>query len=173
MSQHLKNIQQKVLTNEFLLQKVKLWKTENQKLVFTNGCFDILHRGHVEYLAQAADFGAQLIVAINSDSSVKKLNKGESRPLQDENARALIIASLPFVAAVIIFEEDTPLNLIKAIMPDVLVKGGDYDASISDSTHKKYIIGSDIVNANGGKVEVIQLVEGYSTTKIEEKIRKA
>ncbi len=173
MSQHLKNIQQKVLTNEFLLQKVKLWKTENQKLVFTNGCFDILHRGHVEYLAQAADFGDQLIVAINSDSSVKKLNKGKDRPLQDENSRALIIASLSFVAAVIIFEEDTPLNLIKAIMPDVLIKGGDYDASIFDNTHKKYIVGSDIVKANGGKVEVIQLVEGYSTSKIEEKIRKA
>lgn len=172
MSQSLQNIQQKVLTKESLLVRVAKWKEEHQKLVFTNGCFDILHRGHVEYLAQAADFGTQLIVAVNSDSSVKKLNKGENRPLQDENSRALIIASLSFVATVIIFEEDTPLNLIKAIMPDVLIKGGDYDSSISDSTHKKYIVGSDIVKQNGGKVEVIQFIEGYSTSKIEEKIRK-
>ncbi|PJB13803.1 MAG: D-glycero-beta-D-manno-heptose 1-phosphate adenylyltransferase [Flavobacteriales bacterium CG_4_9_14_3_um_filter_32_8] len=168
----LRKIKNKIVDIKQLKQLISEWKKENQKIVFTNGCFDILHRGHVEYLAQAADFGTQLVVAINSDSSIKKLNKGKNRPLQDENSRALIMASLSFVAAVIIFEEDTPLNLIKAIMPDILIKGGDYDNSISDSTHKKYIVGSDIVKQNGGKVEVIQFIEGYSTSKIEEKIRK-
>lgn len=149
------------------------WKNERKSIVFTNGCFDILHRGHVEYLAQTADFGDKLIVAVNSDASVKKLNKGDSRPIQDENSRALIIAALNFVDAVVIFNDETPLELINTIKPNVLVKGGDYDANCTDKSDKKYIVGSDIVNANGGKVEVIQFVEGYSTSKIEEKIKGA
>jgi rfaE bifunctional protein nucleotidyltransferase chain/domain len=164
---HLIKIKNKV--SKDILEIVKGWKKENQKIVFTNGCFDILHRGHIEYLAQSAGFGTKLIVAINSDSSVRKLNKGDSRPLQDENSRALIIASLSFVDAVIIFDEDTPLSSITEINPDVLIKGGDYDASTTDKTDKKYIVGSDVVK----QVEVIQFVDGYSTSNIEEKIRKA
>jgi len=172
MAQHLQHIQQKVLSEEFLLKTIGHWKAENEKIVFTNGCFDILHRGHIEYLAQAADFGTKLIVAVNSDDSVKTLNKGNSRPLQDENSRALIIAALTFVNGVVIFNDATPLNLISKIKPDVLIKGGDYDASISDASDKKYIVGSDVIKQNGGKVEVIPFVKGYSTSKIEEKIKK-
>ena len=166
---HLFHIKSKITSD--VLTVVKRWKTEHQKIVFTNGCFDILHRGHIEYLAQTADFGDQLIVAVNSDASVKRLGKGDARPLQDENSRALIIAALDFVAAVVIFDEDTPLELITQILPDVLIKGGDYNPEETDSTDKKYIVGSDVVKANGGKVEVIQFVEGYSTSKIEEKIK--
>ncbi len=163
------HIQNKIITNvEGLIQQ---WKVENKTIVFTNGVFDILHRGHIEYLAQTADFADKLIVAVNADSSVKKLNKGASRPIQDENSRALILAALHFVDAVIIFSEDTPYELINIINPNVLVKGGDYDANCTDKTDKKYIVGADIVKANGGKVEVIQFVEGYSTSKIEEKIK--
>lgn len=166
---HLTHIKNKITTN--LTDLVTTWKNENQTIVFTNGVFDILHRGHIEYLAQTADFADKLIVAVNADSSVKKLNKGDSRPLQDENSRALIIAALDFVDAVIIFSEDTPFELINQIKPTVLVKGGDYDANCMDKTNKKYIVGSDVVKTNGGKVEVIQFVEGYSTSKIEEKIK--
>lgn len=167
------NIQQKICTQTTLLQKVDEWKKNNQKVVFTNGCFDILHRGHIEYLAQAANCGDKFIVAVNSDISVKQLAKGNARPLQDENSRALIIAALTFVAAVIIFNEDTPLNIITKIKPHVLIKGGDYDASIINKLNKKYIVGSDVVKNNNGIVKVIPFVAGYSTSKIEEKIRKS
>lgn len=165
----LNHIQNKI-TND-LKALVQQWKADNKTIVFTNGVFDILHRGHIEYLAQTADFADKLIVAVNADSSVKKLSKGASRPIQDENSRALIIAALHFVDAVIIFNEDTPYELISTIKPNVLVKGGDYDANCTDKTDKKYIVGSDIVKANNGKVEVIQFVDGYSTSKIEAKIK--
>lgn len=171
MKKHLTDIRQKILTRETLLNKVKMWKQNEQEVVFTNGCFDILHRGHIEYLAQTANFGDKLIVAINADSSVKKLNKGRNRPIQDENSRALIIAALAFVDVVVIFEEDTPIELIMELIPDVLVKGGDYDATVIDNYSKRYIVGSDVVKSNGGQVEVIQFVDGYSTSKIEEKIK--
>lgn len=168
---HLSEIQNKVTQD--LSKIVAAWKIENQKVVFTNGCFDILHRGHIEYLAQAANFGDKLIVALNSDASVKQLGKNNSRPLQDENSRALIIAALAFVDVVVIFNDDTPLDLISEVIPDVLIKGGDYDVSISDSSNTKYIVGSDVVKNNGGQVEVIQFVEGYSTSKIENRIKKS
>lgn len=168
---NLKFITEKIISFDQLSNKVDEWKREEQKIVFTNGVFDLLHRGHIEYLAQAADFGDKFIVAINTDESVKKLAKGDSRPLQDEDSRGLIIAALTFVDAVVIFNDDTPLNLIKKVIPNVLIKGGDYDASISDSSNKKYIVGSDVVKNNGGAVEVIQFVEGFSTSKIEEKIK--
>jgi len=168
---NLSHIKNKITTNIELT--IEGWRLKEQTIVFTNGCFDILHRGHIEYLAQTSDFADKLIVAVNSDSSVKKLNKGDSRPIQDENSRALIIAALDFVDAVVIFNEDTPFELIKTIKPNVLVKGGDYDANCTDKSDKKYIVGSDVVKANGGKVEVIQFVEGYSTSKIEDKIKKA
>lgn len=166
---NLVSIKNKILNNTKVIEN---WKAQNQTIVFTNGCFDILHRGHIEYLAQTADCADKLVVGLNSDASVKSLNKASSRPIQDENSRALIIAALDFVDAVIIFNEDTPYSLISNIIPNVLIKGGDYDACVSDKQNPKYIVGSDVVKANGGIVQVIQFVEGYSTTKIEEKIKK-
>ena len=124
-------------------------------LVFTNGCFDILHRGHVEYLAKAADMGDVLVVGLNTDASVKRL-KGEGRPVNNEEARALVLASLSFVDAVVLFDEDTPYELIKAVHPDVLVKGADY--KVED------IAGYDIVTSYGGLVTTVPLVEGYSSS---------
>ncbi len=156
-----------------LLTTLNGWKQTDKKVVFTNGVFDIIHRGHIEYLAEAASCGDKFVVAVNADKSVKRLGKGDSRPLQDENSRALIIAALAFVDAVIVFNDDTPFNLISEITPDVLIKGGDYDADCTDPDNKKYIVGSDVVKRNGGNVEVIQFVEGYSTTKIEEKIKNS
>ncbi|MEX1189453.1 MAG: D-glycero-beta-D-manno-heptose 1-phosphate adenylyltransferase [Bacteroidia bacterium] len=135
----------------------------NNKVVFTNGCFDILHRGHIEYLAAAADLGSILIVGLNDDDSVKRL-KGEGRPLNVFADRALALASLGFVDAVCGFSEDTPENLIEEISPDILVKGGDY--KIED------IVGADFVKTNGGTVAVIDFTAGYSTTHFLEKIRK-
>lgn len=170
---HFANIQDKIVGLTSLIEKVESWKNQNQKVVFTNGVFDLLHRGHIEYLAKAADCGNKFIIAVNADSSVKRLGKGDTRPLQDEKSRALIMAALIFVDAVIIFDADTPYDLISQLKPDVLIKGGDYDASITDTADKKYIVGSDIVKQNGGKVQVIQFVPGYSTTKIEEKIKNS
>lgn len=173
MSTKFELVKNKIVDKEQLLAVIKTWKTDSQKIVFTNGVFDLLHRGHVEYLAQTADSGDKLIIGINADASVKRLGKGDSRPLQDEISRAMIIAALGFVNAVIIFDADTPLELISEIKPDVLIKGGDYDANCKDVSDKKYIVGSDVVNQNGGVVKVIQFVEGYSTTNIEEKIKKS
>lgn len=142
---------------------LKEWKEEKGKLVFTNGCFDILHQGHVVYLAKAAALGNKLIVGLNTDTSVKRL-KGAGRPLNGEQERALLLAALEFVDMVILFEEDTPYNLIKAIVPDVLVKGADYKP--------EEIVGYDVVKTNGGSVETILLEKGFSTTNVIEKIRK-
>jgi rfaE bifunctional protein nucleotidyltransferase chain/domain len=151
----------KILTLDALIEKRKEWN--DQEVVFTNGCFDILHLGHVDYLEKAASKGDKLIVALNTDASVSKL-KGPTRPVNKEEARARIIAALSFVDAVVFFSEDTPLSLIKQLLPDVLVKGSDYDMS--------NIIGADIVMENGGKVETIKLVDGYSTTNIINKINR-
>ncbi len=137
---------------------------KNQKIVFTNGCFDIIHRGHIEYLTKAAEFGDFFIIGLNTDSSVNKL-KGNNRPIQDEESRALILASFQFVNAVVLFSEDTPYNLIKTIQPDVLVKGSDYTI--------ENIVGNDIVIAKGGEVKTIDFVEGFSTTSILSKIVKS
>lgn len=133
--------------------------SQGAKVVFTNGCFDILHRGHVEYLAKAADMGDVLVVGLNTDASVTRL-KGEGRPVNNEEARALVLASLNFVDAVVLFDEDTPYELIKAVRPDVLVKGADYKP--------EEIVGHDVVTSYGGTVATIPLVEGYSTTSIVE-----
>jgi D-glycero-beta-D-manno-heptose 1-phosphate adenylyltransferase len=147
----------KILDPKILGNRLTMWRLFKNKIVFTNGCFDILHRGHIEYLSQARDRGDILIIGLNSDASVKRI-KGEGRPVQDETSRAQVLASLRFVEAVVLFDEDTPYELIKIIQPDVLVKGGDYEEST--------IVGADIVKANGGEVVVIPLVEGYSTSKI-------
>ena len=147
----------KIFDHAVLGNRVAMWRFLNNKIVFTNGCFDILHRGHIEYLSQARDKGAVLVIGLNNDASVKRI-KGEGRPVQDEMTRALVLASLRFVDAVVLFDEDTPYELIKFVQPDVLVKGADY----TENT----IIGADIVKANGGEVVTIPIVEGYSTSLI-------
>ena len=152
----------KILDRPLAKKLVEQWKNAGEEVVFTNGCFDILHLGHVDYLEKAKAKGDRLVVAVNEDQSVKKL-KGENRPVNDEYSRARLIASLEFVDAVTLFGEDTPFELIEELLPDILVKGNDY--SISN------IVGADIVLEHGGKVETIDLVEGYSTTNIVEKIR--
>lgn len=154
-----------------LMTQVAAWKSNGQKIVFTNGVFDILHVGHVDYLTEAAALGDILIVGINDDASVKKLNKGPERPIHDEAARSKVVAALKPVGATIIFSEETPIRLIEHIQPDVLVKGGDYDPNEIDPTKKTYMVGSKEVNAYGGKVIVIPLTAGYSTTNAVNKMR--
>ncbi|MFA6262292.1 MAG: D-glycero-beta-D-manno-heptose 1-phosphate adenylyltransferase [Bacteroidia bacterium] len=149
-------------SREVLLQRLELWNREHAKVVFTNGCFDLLHKGHVDYLSQAADLGDKLIVALNTDHSVSRL-KGPGRPIQNEDSRLFIMASLTFVDAVILFDEETPYELIRVVQPDVLVKGSDYKP--------EDIVGYDIVVAKGGEVKTIDFLPGYSTTSIEKKIR--
>jgi rfaE bifunctional protein nucleotidyltransferase chain/domain len=151
----------KIFDHAVLGNRLAMWRFLNNKIVFTNGCFDILHRGHVEYLSQARDKGAVLIIGLNSDASIKRI-KGEGRPVQDEMSRALILASLRIVDAVVLFDEDTPYELIKFVQPDVLVKGGDYT--------EETIVGADFVKTIGGEVVTIPLVEGYSTSSILEKV---
>lgn len=136
---------------------LKTWKTLNKKIVFTNGCFDILHRGHADYLARAASLGDVLAVGLNTDKSVRKL-KGSSRPIVDEYSRAFLLSSFSFVDAVILFDEDTPFDLIHFIQPDILVKGSDYK--------EENIVGADIVKAKGGSIITIDFVPGFSTTEI-------
>ena len=140
-----------------------VWRLKNDRIVFTNGVFDILHRGHVTYLEQAAALGHRLIVGLNSDASVKRLGKGGDRPLNGQDDRARVLSALRCVDAVVVFDQDTPLELIQAIGPDVLVKGGDYGV--------EQVVGADIVKAYGGEVRVLGLVENSSTTAIVEKIR--
>ncbi len=164
-------VQSKIYTRETLLKPLAVLRFKNRKIVFTNGCFDILHRGHIDYLAKASDFGGDLIIGLNSDASVKLLNKGGLRPLQDEQTRAMILASMHFVSGVILFDEETPEDLIRFIQPDILVKGADYDASETDPNNKKYIAGSASVRKNGGEVKTIEYLEGFSTTAIENKIK--
>jgi len=147
---------------EILQSHLSIWKFKNQKIVFTNGCFDILHRGHIEYLARAADQGNKLVIGLNTDNSVKRI-KGANRPVNDENTRALILASLHFVDAVVLFDEDTPYGLIKELKPDILIKGSDYQI--------EEIVGSDIVLANGGQVITLDYIPGYSTSSIIEKLK--
>lgn len=157
-------IQAKIQSLGQLLETVQHWRSQGERIVFTNGCFDILHFGHVKYLAEARDLGHRLIVGINSDSSVSAL-KGMNRPIQDETSRTTILASLACVDAVVLFETETPLPLIQALMPDVLVKGGDWEIA--------KIVGADLVLANGGAVKNLSFADGYSTTKIEQKIRNS
>jgi len=150
-------IQKKIVDRENLQHVLSFWRFKNYKIVFTNGCFDILHRGHIEYLAKAASLGDVLFLGLNSDVSVRQI-KGASRPIQDENSRALILASLQFINLVVLFSEDTPYELIKIVQPDILVKGADYKP--------EDIVGYDIVKAKGGEVVTIPFVDGYSTTGI-------
>lgn len=153
----------KILTRGQLISRTTSWKLEKATVVFTNGCFDILHRGHVEYLYQASRLADYLVIGLNSQDSVRRL-KGPHRPIQDEQTRSAVIAALGFVDAVSVFSEDTPEELIRDISPDILVKGGDWAVS--------RIAGADWVIAHGGRVTTIPYLEGYSTTAIEEKIKQ-
>lgn len=167
----LDQIHNKIISPEELTSFIDARKRTGETLVFTNGCFDILHKGHVEYLAQAADLGEFLIVGINTDASVKRQGKGDERPINALDARATLLAALSCVGAVVSFDGDTPIELIRQIKPDVLVKGADYDPDEDNPADKKYIVGREIVLENGGEVKVINLVEGYSTTKLINKMR--
>ncbi len=161
----LKVIQQKIFENNDEFQRwLAYWIFKNKKLVFTNGCFDILHKGHIDYLAKAASKGDILIVGLNTDESVSRI-KGAGRPIQDESSRALILAALHFVDAVVMFDEDTPASLIESVQPDILVKGSDYKA--------EEIVGYDVVMAKGGEVVTIDFLEGYSTTRIIDRINSS
>lgn len=148
------------------------WRLKGDRVVFTNGCFDILHKGHVTYLAKAASLGERLVVALNTDDSVRRQGKDSNRPINPEDARSVVLASLGFVDAVVFFDDDTPLDVIVALQPDILVKGADYDPQETDPTSKKYIVGSKEVRENGGEVRAIDLVDGFSTTAIIEKSTK-
>ena len=154
----------KIVTLAEGIELRKHWKTNGDKVVFTNGCFDILHLGHIDYLEKSSEFGTQMIVAVNSDASVRTLEKGVERPVNSEYARARLIAALEFVSMVIIFGESTPLELIQALNPDVLVKGDDYTMET--------IVGAKEVIAAGGEVKTIALVPNYSTTKIIQKLKQ-
>jgi rfaE bifunctional protein nucleotidyltransferase chain/domain len=154
----------KISTLSLLLQKLAQWRVHNKKVAFTNGVFDILHQGHIFSLSQAAKEADYLIVGLNADASVKRL-KGESRPVNNQDSRALVLASLIMVDAVVIFEEDTPLELIKAVMPDVLIKGGDYTI--------EQIVGAKEVMANGGRVVINPILDGFSTTNIIEQTKNS
>lgn len=156
------NIPDKIFALPHLLQAVMRWRFLGKSISFTNGCFDLLHKGHIASLSQAANEGDILIVGLNSDASTRRL-KGKDRPINDEHSRALILASLAIVDAVVIFKEDTPLNLIKALMPNVIVKGGDYTI--------EQVEGAKEVIANGGKVVINPIVEGFSSTRIIEQIK--
>jgi len=151
----------KILDKDQLRRACVVWNFKSRKVVFTNGCFDILHLGHIEYLSKAADLGDILVIGLNSDKSAHKL-KGNSRPINDEHSRSIVLAALEFVTAVVLFDEETPYDLISTIQPDILVKGKDYKV--------EEIAGHDIVLAKGGRVETIELTPGYSTTAIEQKI---
>ena len=157
-------IRSKIFENGHTFSSVlSKWKLAGETVVFTNGCFDLVHRGHIDSLAKAAAFGDRLVVGLNSDVSVKLL-KGENRPLIDQQSRAVLLASLLMVDAVILFDEEKPYELIKSILPDVLVKGTEYQV--------EEIAGFDIVLASGGRVERIDLAEGFSTTDLIQKIIK-
>lgn len=164
MKQTKEIIQSKILDNESMAPVLARLRFRGMKIVFTNGCFDILHLGHIDYLSKAKDMGDILMIGLNTDPSIKKI-KGDKRPVQNEESRSLMMASLHFVDYVIPFAEETPYNLIKIIQPDVLVKGADYK--------KKDIAGYDIVEDRGGKIVTVDLLEGYSTSSIINKIKQS
>ncbi len=161
--QRLPHLLAKICDRATLARRCAGWRNVSRRVVFTNGVFDLLHRGHLHYLAAAAGLGNALVVGVNSDLSVRRLGKGEDRPVTQEEDRLFALASLHSVDAVCLFEEDTPAGLIEAVRPDVLVKGGDYSAA--------QIVGADFVQDYGGTVETIPFLEGYSTTALIQKLR--
>lgn len=152
----------KILPLNEALKIISDWKQNGTKVVFTNGCFDILHLGHLDYLEKSRDLADKLVVGLNTDNSVRQL-KGTDRPINNEYARAMMLAAMSFVDLVIAFDEETPLELIKKVKPDILVKGKDYEV--------ENIVGAEFVIGNGGEVKTIELKEGYSTTDIINKIK--
>lgn len=156
-------IEQKIISSACIADKISAWRAEKKSIIFTNGCFDLLHYGHIHYLCGARALGNILIVGVNSDASVRKL-KGATRPINDVRSRCTMLAAFSFVDAVIVFEEDTPALLIEKILPDVLVKGGDYTI--------ENIVGAETVLKNGGAVKIIPFVAGFSSTKIIETMLK-
>ena len=156
-------VREKIITTDNLVLKVSQWKKNKMKVAFTNGCFDILHLGHLEILTKSKEFGDRLIVAVNSDASVRKL-KGKERPINDFQTRSNMLASFSFVDYVVEFSDDTPKKLIQIIKPDFLIKGGDYK--------KKDIVGNDIVSSYGGETIIIPLIDGLSSTNIINKLNK-
>ncbi|GAB3889730.1 D-glycero-beta-D-manno-heptose 1-phosphate adenylyltransferase [Spirosoma agri] len=154
----------KILSREQAIQQAELWRAEGQQIVFTNGCFDIVHLGHIDYLEKAHALGNRLILGLNTDASVSCI-KGPLRPVVNEYARARLMAALEFVDAVTLFDEPTPLELIEAVKPDILVKGNDYTVDT--------IVGADFVLGRGGRVKTVTLVPGYSTTKLIERIKQS
>ena len=162
MSEALKKINNKIFDLQNLMKKIEKWRSENKKIVFTNGCFDLIHLGHIELLARSSDLGDILIIGVNSDASIQNL-KGENRPIIEENSRVKQLAALEFVDAVVLFDEDTPQKLIETIKPDVITKGGDYKA--------ENIVGNEVVTQKNGQVVIIPLTQGYSTTSILKKIK--
>lgn len=159
---HKAHIQSKIYTLPQLQKQVHIWRFKGNKVVFTNGCFDLLHQGHIEVLTAARNLGDKLIVGLNTDNSVKQL-KGPTRPIQSEDTRALVLASLAYVDAVVLFNDETPAELIDTLIPDVLVKGGDYK--------KEDIVGYQVVTDNGGEVVVIDILDGHSTTRTEQQLK--
>ena len=158
----LSKIQDKIVNWEDALIRVIDWKDQKEKLVFTNGCFDLMHIGHLDYLSKAKDLGSKLIIGLNSSKSVSRL-KGPSRPINNDKFRGQMLAALEFVDLVVLFSDDTPLRLINHIQPNILVKGGDYT--------KENIVGAKEVEKTGGSVEIINFVDGYSTTSLVTKIQ--
>jgi rfaE bifunctional protein nucleotidyltransferase chain/domain len=160
---HIESIHSKIHTWETLKTQVATWQAQGKKIVFSNGCFDLVHKGHIDYLNRAADLGDVLVMGLNTDASVSNL-KGPHRPIQDEQSRLLIMAALQCVSAVVLFNEETPYDLIKLVQPDVLVKGSDYQP--------ENIVGYDIVTSKGGTVKTIDFLPGYSTSAIEKRIKE-
>ena len=157
------NIKSKIYSLTDLVEKLKMWRKSGEKIVFTNGCFDLVHRGHVEMLANTADLGDRLVIGLNTDISIKNL-KGENRPVVDEYSRSILLASLQFTDAIVLFSENTPQKIIETIIPDVLAKGGDYNL--------EEIVGYDVVTQNGGDVIRVPFIDGYSTSNLIHKIKQ-
>jgi len=155
-------LKDKIVSKETAQKQMSPLQSSGKKIVFTNGCFDILHPGHVDYLSQARDLGDFLVLGLNTDTSVRRLNKAPNRPINDEQTRATVLAGLACVDLLVFFDEETPYELIKFLKPDILVKGNDYKA--------EEIVGYDIIKAKGGEIITIPMVHGYSTTKLIEKI---
>ena len=162
---NLETISKKIFDLKSIKEISELWSSQGETVAFTNGVFDILHLGHIDYLSKAKDCGNKLIVGVNTDFSAKQLGKGNNRPITNEKSRSMIIASLQFVDAVVLFNESTPYELIKIVQPDILVKGADYKP--------EEIVGYDVVTAKNGEVKTIEFLEGYSTTAIEKKIKNS
>lgn len=157
------SVQAKIVDRETLAHVCAGWRVKGYKIVFTNGCFDVLHQGHVQLLLAAAEEGSKLVLGLNTDASVKKL-KGEGRPVNDEHSRALVMAAQLFVDAVCLFDEDTPMELIRAIRPDVIVKGGDYTPET--------VVGNDFVAGYGGHTVIVPTLKGFSTTNLINKMKQ-